>query len=72
METKLRVLTKQEAGKLTNDLNELSKEKNELMTIISSDDNLDLEIIKEMEYLKKNYGDDRKTTIMKEEEFKNE
>ena len=45
-------------------------EKNELITMISSDDNLDLEIIKEMEYLKKNYGDDRKTTIMKEEEFK--
>lgn len=70
LETKLRVLTRQEAGKLTNDLNELSKEKNELMTLISSDNNLDLEIIKEMEYLKKNYGDDRKTTIMKEEEFK--
>ena len=58
LETKLRVLTRQEAGKLTNDLNELSKEKNELMTLISSDNNLDLEIIEEMEYLKKNYGDE--------------
>lgn len=70
LDKKLSTLVKQEVSKIIDELNELLLEQKDLEEIVNNQNRLDSEIIKEMEYLKVNYGDDRKTKIIKEEDFK--
>lgn len=65
LERKLKSLSKKDANKIANDIKDLTTEKNELNNILGD---LDAQIIREMEYLKKEYGDDRKTIVITEEE----
>ena len=70
LDKKLSTLVKQEVSKIIDELNELLLEQKDLEEIVNDQNRLDSEIIKEMEYLKVNYGDDRKTKIINEEDFK--
>jgi DNA gyrase subunit A len=64
LEKKLRTLTKMESDKILKDLEELQKQVDECNRILSSAAEIDKEIIKELNYLKKTYGDERKTRIL--------
>lgn len=70
MEIPLKTLTKLESNKLLDELKSLQKEVNELNLILSSGSEVDKVIIEEMKYLKKEYGDERKTIIINPDEIK--
>jgi DNA gyrase subunit A len=64
LEKKLRSLVKMENDKILKDLEELRKQADTLNKILSSSTEIDKEIIKELQYLKKTYGDERKTKLI--------
>ena len=70
LEKKLRSLNKKDVNKITKDINELVNEQNELQSIIKDESSLNKEIIKQMKFLKEEYGDDRKTKLITEEQDK--
>lgn len=57
-------LTKMEKDKIINELNELTKESEDYNDILTSKKRVNNIIIDELKYLKKTYGDERKTTII--------
>lgn len=69
MDIPLRTLTKLESNKLIDELNKLTEEANELSNILADSKKVDEEIIKDMKYLKKNYGDARKTQLIEVEQM---
>lgn len=71
MDIPLKTLTKLESNKLIDELNKLTKEAQKLSDILSDGKKVDQEIIKDMEYLKKNYGDNRKTQLIEIEQIEN-
>ena len=70
MEIPLKTLTKLESNKLLDELKTLQNEANELNLILSDSKQVDKVIIDEMKYLKKEYGDDRKTKLIDPSEIK--
>jgi DNA gyrase subunit A len=64
LDKKLRTLTKMESDKILKELDELQRQVDEYNKILSSSTEIDKEIIKELNYLKKTYGDERKTRLL--------
>lgn len=63
LDMKLSRLTKVDGVEIKTKQEELSKRLNELEIILSDSSKLDNEIIKKIEYMKKNYGDERRTKL---------
>lgn len=67
LEMRLRALSRLEKEAIENELKELRKKEAKLIKILSSENNLKKEVIKELESDLTLYGDDRRTTIMEAE-----
>jgi len=67
LEMRLRALSRLEKDSIENELKELQKKEIKLIKILSSENNLKKEVIKELEADLAKYGDDRRTTILESE-----
>lgn len=64
LEFKLRQLMKLEGLKIKNELNKLYKEAEDLKKIIEDEDSFKQSFVKELDRLKREYGDERRTKVM--------
>lgn len=64
LEFKLKQLMKLEGIKIKNELNKLYKEANELKKLIEDEDSFKQSFVKELDRIKKEYGDERRTKVL--------